>query len=150
MPDEPYTSDDLADAIVDRYLAYFYGTDAEEDPLIEFTPVNPVEVAEVIVEQSDYLVFVFPDGETEAPFDHGDAVNERLTVAVVVNGPAHGNYTRALALKFVKQLRTALRGTKFDDFSWESTEVDPLWDVEALKTKGQFLSAFRATYYGIT
>jgi hypothetical protein len=77
-----------------------------------------------------------------------------LTVRVVVSGPISETITRAIALKFVKQLRRSLREVEFETdnerFRWISNEVDSLYDIDALKTQGQFLSTFLATYQGLT
>lgn len=148
------TCDDIADRLVDYYNDYFYGTGDPVTPVINFTPVNPTLTPEVEVEEGTFVVFVFPTDESEEPANHdGTVTKEKLSVGIYVVGPIDDTITKKIALEFTKQLRIALRGTvlEFDDepdYEWMSTDVPYLYNLDALK-KGEFISAFEATYYTI-
>lgn len=134
------TADDLADLLV----IHFNGLAA---PPIAFQAVKPVEVAEAEKERSDWAVFVVPFGESEEPFDRADACREEYICSVIINGPVKASLTRAKGSEFCKFLRDGLRETTLGGLRWDGNETVSLWDVDALKTKSQFLSLFRATYY---
>jgi hypothetical protein len=134
------TSDLRADYLVTEFNAI-------ADPAIAFTATNPPEVVDVESERADWAVFVQPFAESEEPQDRGDMSREELQVNVIVHGPLSATLTRAVALTFMKSLRDALRETEFEGYRWDGNETVSLFDFDALKTKKQFLSLFRATYF---
>lgn len=136
------TAEDLADQ-----LAAFLS--ALDDPPIAFAAENPTEPASVEAERGEFHVFVVAYAENEEPVDqYGETVREELVVSVLVNGPLL-LINRHTAIAFVKFLRESLRGTEFDRYRWSGTETVTLYDFDAQKTKNQFLSLFRATYFDI-
>lgn len=135
------TSDALADLIVGQLNGL-------ADKPIEYQAVNPPEVATVDAELTDYTVFVIPFSEAEEPTNlANETCREDRVVSVVVNGPIAGPITRATALALVEFLRNGLKGTELGGYLWDGNETVSLFDNEAVKTKNQFLSLFRATYY---
>ncbi len=150
-----YTCDGLANDIVARFNDYFYGTDPQAEPIIQFTPFNSETIPEVMVEQAtEFSVLVWPDSETAEPLDRGDTCNEKLVAGVAVVGPMGGNISKEDAMRFVKQLRVALRGTAFDGdngsrYIFYNDQITPLYDVEAFHKADQFVSGFLVTYDGL-
>lgn len=152
------TSDDLADGVC-AILNAFAGLDEAaadelgvELALVKFAAVVPDEVLEISLETCDgWSVYVVPFGESEETEDRGDACRETLQCDVYVHGPIDNTITRRIAVKFLKQLRGALRETLVGDapsFRFEATEtVSGIYDEDVLKSKQQFLSFFRATYF---
>ena len=134
------TSDALADLVVATLNALV-------SPPLNFQAINPPEMATADAERSNFAVFAIPFSETESSFDRGNTCREDRVVSVVVNGPLDMNVTRAKALEFVEFLRLGLRGTELGGYLWADNETVSIFDTEALKTKNQFLSLFRASYY---
>ncbi len=133
------TSDEIADGIV----AIFNEID---EPVINFAAENPPETADVETERGEYLVYAIPYDESETPQDQADMCERLRTVSVAVTGPIDETHTRKLAMQLVEQLRLSLQETEIGRYHWDGNETVGLWDSEALKTKRQFLSLFRATY----
>jgi hypothetical protein len=133
------TSNDLADYIVVHLNLLV-------DPIIAFQATNPETIAEASKEVADFQVFVMPFEESEESIDRADTCREERVVSVVVNGPI-GQVTKAIALQFAEELRYSLRETEFEGYRWQGNETVSVLDADALKTKGQFLHLFRATYY---
>lgn len=133
------TSEDLA-----KLLAAHF-TELDDKP-IEFAARVTDDVSVADAERSDWAVFLVPFEESEEPFDRGDACREELVVSVVINGPAK-QVGRAKGSELAKFLRNSLRETEFGGFDWAGNETALLYDADAFKTTGQFLSVFRATYY---
>lgn len=134
-------AEELADYVVEHFNAI-------EDPVIAFEATKPEDIAEAYKERDNYQVFVIPFSETETRIDRGDTCEQHRTVEVVVTGPI-GQVTRFTALQFLTQLKRSLRLTKFDNHRWMGNETPTLWDPDAMKTKGQFLSVFHAEYVGL-
>lgn len=133
-----------ADELAELVATY---VDALASPPIVFNATVPATAASVEAETADWKVFVLPYGESEEALDRGDMCREELTCSVVINGPVNGVTTKQNGLELSKFLRTSLRETEFSGFRWESNEVATVYDFDALKTKSQFLSLFRATYF---
>lgn len=134
------TSDDLADLLVTHLNGL-------ADKPITYQAVKPEEVAEADKERSDWGVFIVPYSEAEEAFDRGDTCREELVCSVVINGPVRGSVTREKGCELSRFLRFSLRETELGGYRWQENETVSLYDSDALKTKGQFLSLFRATYY---
>ena len=135
------TADEIADELVTHFNAI-------SDPLIAFQAIVPDDVEDIEKERTDFVVFVVPTGESEEPFDRGDTCNEERVISVVVSGPIK-TVTKRLAMQFGEQLRRSLRETEFQGYRWSGNETTTLIDYNALKTKGQFLSRFDATYFAL-
>lgn len=140
-------AEQLTDEIIDYWWAFFYGTFAEEDPLINFEPEKPATTGEVLAERDDFRVFVMPFGTTETKINRAGLCNVRPMVSVTVTGPI-GEVTRATAIAFVDQLKLSLRRTVFDKFHWRNNDSVTYWDPDAMEV-GQFRSVFRAEYVGL-
>jgi len=133
------TAEDLAKLLA----AHFNGLD-DKPIACSVRVTDDISVADG--ERSDWAVFLVPFEESEEPLDRGDACREELVVSVVINGPAK-QVGRARGSEFAKFLRDSLRETEFSNFHWAGNETALLYDADAFKVSGQFLSVFRATYF---
>jgi len=148
------SADDLADYLVQL----FNGLDGLP---VKFKAENP-EVVEIAAEQGDWVVKCIAFAESEDAEDRGDMCREELQVDVYVHGPLSETFKKKQAVRLVRKLRRALRLTEFEfkheepegdedattTFRWDRNEtVNGLFDLDALTTKNQFLSMFRATYF---
>jgi hypothetical protein len=134
------TSDALADLVVTQL-------NAASSPPIAFTAEKPGSVADAQVEQEEFRVFVLPYSEAETPFDQGNTCRRELVVSLVVNGPIAGQINKRLSLEFALWVRTTLENSELGGYTWGGNETVSLYDVDALKTKNQFLSLARAAYF---
>lgn len=134
------TADDIADELV----ALFNGL---ANKPIEFQAENPLEVGEALVERDNFKVFVVPKAHTQDSFDRADSCRVTRTVQVIVNGRVSASLTKKTAMSLVAFLEDALQETSFGRFIWEGSQTLSLYDGALLKTSGQFLSLFEATYY---
>ncbi|MGD9632655.1 MAG: hypothetical protein AB7I57_18335 [Pirellulales bacterium] len=132
-----------AEELAKKLATHFSALD--EKP-VGFQATAPLELAVADAERRDWGVFVVPFEESEEPLDRGDMCREELVVKVVVNGPTK-QITRAKGIELSKFLRDSLRETEFDGFRWAGNETELLYDADAFKSSGQFLSVFRATYF---
>ncbi len=144
-------ADDLADKLVNLFntaSSLPFAVKAE----------NP-EVVEIAATQEEWVIKCIAFAESEDSEDRGDMCREELQVDVYVHGPITDTIKKKQAIQLVRTLRRLLRETEFafvdeDDaaetatYRWDRNEtVNGLFDVDALNTKKQFLSMFRATYF---
>lgn len=134
-------ADELCDLLVEHF------NELADQP-ITYNAEHPAEAATADKERGDWKVFVLPYEESEEPITLGrETCREEYVASVVVNGPIDATTTKALGIELQKFLRESLKGTELGGCLWAGNEVPSLYDGEALKTKNQFLSLFRPTFY---
>jgi hypothetical protein len=133
------SASDIADGVVTMLNALT--TD------IKFIAVKPDLLPELDRAVDAATVQVYPWEETEQSKTSSDAMLVLTrTVNVLAQCPATGK-TLADCLAWLNQLKEGFRGSRISGFAWDKNESASLYDFDAMKTKQQFLSIFRATYY---
>lgn len=133
------SADDIADGVVTLLNGI--------TTAIQFTAVNPPTVPEIDREIEDATVQVYPFEETEAPGDRADMLRAERVVAVIVQAPLKTDRTRAHCIAWLNEIKDAFRELEISGYRWDGNTTDSLYDFDALKTKQQFLSVFKAKFY---
>jgi hypothetical protein len=140
----------LADYVV-AYLNSYFGisgnTDQVEDPFIVCTAEKPATTGEVWAERSDWRLFVVPNATTETKINRAGSTLEHPSVSITVIGPLE-EVDRALAIKFIDQVKRSLKPAVFDGYHWHSTDTMTVWNPQSV-AKGEFQSHFIAEWTGI-
>lgn len=94
-----------------------------------------------------YVVTVYPAAESREVLTRGQ-VEHVYTLNAVVRAPVNPTIEPDIsaALYFVEQLVTNIKGQAASGAGWISTENDPVFDLEMLQERHEFLSVLTLNY----
>lgn len=143
---------DPCEDICDALVTFVNGLrNTESNPLAPITceaskPENPSGLLKL--EHKTIQVLVFPSGEEEDKIGRGGQVLERYEVTMLVVRQLSSEFTRVALSRFVRSLKSAIRGQRMAGFVYSTAETVSKFDPERIHESNQFVSAVKFTYSG--